>query len=87
LGAVGRVARPLFRGSLWEGLLMLLTTKDLISRMSPATMASLLADLAQWGNQDAYEKGTVRLVREVLECNVGAEEADKLIAEMSGIKA
>ena len=66
---------------------MLLTTKDLIGRMSPTTLASLLADLAQWGTQDATEARTARLVRDVLEANVGAEEADQLVAEMSGIKA
>ena len=66
---------------------MLLTTKDLIGRMSPTTLASLLADLAQWGTQDATEARTARLVREVLEANVGDEEADQLVAEMSGIKA
>jgi hypothetical protein len=59
---------------------MLLTTKDLIERMTPTALAETIASIEGFGNLDAYEQGTVDLLSEVLAANVGDEEADEMIA-------
>jgi hypothetical protein len=58
----------------------MLTTKDLIGRMTPLTLASLLADLSQYGNHDARERETAAVALNVLEANVGHTEAEQMIA-------
>jgi hypothetical protein len=58
----------------------MLTAKDLIGRMSPLTLASLLADLSQYGNHSDRERQTIAVALNVLEANVGHEEAERMIA-------
>lgn len=60
---------------------MLLSTRDLISRMTPRTLASLICDLDQYGHQDAAERETMYLARTALEAIVGLGEAALLISE------
>ena len=59
---------------------MLLTTKELICRMTPTSLAETIASLEQFGNLDAPERATVALLQQVLEANCGRDEAEKLIA-------
>jgi hypothetical protein len=59
---------------------MLLTTKDLIDRMTPTALAETIASIEQAENLDRAEQGTVDLLTEVLAANVGDDEADELIA-------
>lgn len=58
---------------------MLLTTKALISRMTPTALAETIAAAEQFGNLDAAEQATVALLRQALEVNVGAEEAAEMV--------
>ena len=60
----------------------MLTTQDLIARMTAFTLASLVCDLAEFGNQDAAERDTARVVRETLDANIGRGEAELLIAKI-----
>ena len=69
-------ARPQLKGN----PKMLLTTKDLIARMTPTALAETIASIEQAGNLDATEAATVDLLNEVLAANVGATEAAELIA-------
>ena len=57
----------------------MLTTKDLIARMTPTALAETIASLEQFGNLDGAELATVDLLRETLAANVGYEEAVVLI--------
>ena len=59
---------------------MLLTTRDLIARMTPTALAETIASIEQAENLDRAEQGTVDLLTEVLACNIGDDEADELIA-------
>ena len=63
----------------------MLTTKDLIARMTPFTLASLVSDLDQYDNQDAAERETAAFVRETLDANIGRGEAELLITKVCGI--
>jgi hypothetical protein len=59
---------------------MLLTTNDLIGRMTPTALAETIVSIEQFGNLDAAEQATVDLLIEVLAANVGPDEADEMIA-------
>ena len=58
----------------------LLTTNDLIARMTPTALAECYTSIEQAGNLDAAERATMALIVETLAANVGDEEADELIA-------
>ena len=57
----------------------LLTTNELIARMTPTALAETIASLEQYGNHDAAERETVAVLRETLVVNVGDVEAAELI--------
>ena len=58
----------------------LLTTRDLIGRMTPTALAETIASLEQYGNADAAERATLILLAETLDANVGPVEAAEMIA-------
>ena len=58
----------------------LLTTNDLITRMTPTALAETIVSIEQAENLDAVEQRTVDLLLEVLAANVGDDEADEMIA-------
>ena len=65
----------------------MLTARDLIARMTPTTLAGLICDLDQYGNQDAAERETSAAARLALEAIVGRGEAELLISqECGGVK-
>ena len=59
---------------------MLLSTTDLIARMSPTALAETIASIEQAENLDAAEKNTVRALMAALICNVGEQEAWDMLA-------
>lgn len=59
----------------------MLTTKDLIGRMSPMTLASLIADLDQFGHQDADERETAADARRALIAIVGEFGVIRMVAD------
>lgn len=61
-----------------------MTSKDLISRMSPTTLAGLISDLDQYGNLDQNERDALKAARLALECNVGKGRAEELVAAACG---
>lgn len=63
---------------------MLLTTRDLIARMTPTALAETIASVDQAGNLDADERETIACLRKVLVANVGDLEAKAMIADACG---
>jgi hypothetical protein len=61
----------------------LLTTAQLIARMTPTALAEVIASIQQSDDIDATERQTVHVMRTVLACSVGDAEAAKLIAAAS----
>jgi len=57
----------------------LLSTRILISRMTPTALAETIASLEQGTNLDRYERDTIECLRRTLNHNVGLVEAAKLI--------
>jgi len=58
----------------------LLSTSDLIARMTPTALAEMIASIEQAGNVDAVERRTVEALRDQLEGIVGDDEAAELLA-------
>ena len=59
---------------------MLLSTTDLIARMSPTALAETIASIEQAANLNAAEKMTVMALTEALINNVGEQEAWEMLA-------
>ena len=59
---------------------MLLSTTDLIARMSPTALAETIASIEQAANLNAAEKMTVMALTEALINNVGKQEAWDMLA-------
>lgn len=62
----------------------LLTTHDLIARMTPTALAEIIASIEQAGNLDANERYTAETIKMVLVANVGEPEALELIDTAKG---
>ena len=62
----------------------MLTTRDLIARMTPTALAEVIASVEQGGNLDADERETAACLRAVLAVNVGDLEARATIADAAG---
>jgi len=62
---------------------MLLSTGDLIARMTPTALAEMIASIEQAGNVDAVERRTVEALRAELVANVGEQEAEELVSAAS----
>jgi hypothetical protein len=61
----------------------LLSTSDLIARMTPTALAEMIASIEQAGNVDAVERRTVEALRAELVANVGEQEAEELVSAAS----
>ena len=57
----------------------LLTTQDLIARMTPIALAEMLASFEMVGNLDDVERRTAKLMRDALVANVGDAVAEEMI--------
>ena len=57
----------------------ILTTAELIERMTPTALAEIVASIQQADSLDAAEMNTVALLFDALAANVGEAEAYKLI--------
>ena len=58
----------------------LLTTRDLIARMTPTALAETITSIEQAGNLDAAERETIAVLMATLDSNVGPVDAAELIA-------
>ena len=63
----------------------MLTTRDLIARMTPTALAETIVSIEQIGNLDAAESATIALLRKALQFNVGDVEAARLIGDACGV--
>jgi hypothetical protein len=54
----------------------MLSTRELISRLTPTALAGVIASLDLFGPSDQATKETLICLRDVLVANVGEEEAD-----------
>jgi len=57
----------------------ILTTAELIERMTPTALAEMIASIQQAASLNAAEMNTVGLLFDALEANVGEAEARELI--------
>jgi hypothetical protein len=57
----------------------ILTTAELIERMTPTALAEMIASIQQAESLDAVETNTLGLLFDALEVNVGRAEARELI--------
>lgn len=62
-----------------------MTTNDLLSKMTPFTLASLICDLTQSDNDAAVDLEMAKLARKILDANVGSQEAEELLAKIDSI--
>ena len=58
----------------------MLTTNELIARMTPTALAETIHALSQMGNLNHNESATVQALQTALWANVGEYEAAELIA-------
>ena len=56
----------------------MLSTRELIARLTPTALAEVIVSLDQFGPLDLATKETLVVLRDVLVANVGEEEAEEL---------